>query len=474
MGNASIILGVVVILGIALSLFIARFFFKKGLTFWVGVFFVIMVNVTVVLTTINFSDNVAVDKIIGLLCIIASALGLMFVFDRVIGKPLREMSNNVETIALGKLDIEIEDKYLRLKSEVGILANALKELIKNQQTSVKLAKMVAEGKLYFDIETLNKEVVLDKALYDMIVNLREMSGNIKSAAEQVNIGSREQSSVATVISQGAAEQAASAEQIASAMEQMTSTNEQNTQNAQQTNVIAQSVADKIKIIDSSITATTLAMKNISEKISIINDIAEKTDVLAINAAIEAARAGDLGKGFAVVASEVRDLAESSQKAADEIESVSQSSVEQVDQSKKLIDEVLPQIQKTSILVSEIASASIEQSNGISEVNKGVQQFSTVVQQNSSSSEEMAASSEELSSQAEQLYEIISYFKVEESEESMLSDDEIRNQIKVLSKMLEKKKPSSGKKVSKENITSNQKPKTKGVDLDLSDSEYEKI
>jgi methyl-accepting chemotaxis protein len=153
-----------------------------------------------------------------------------------------------------------------------------------------------------------------------------------------------------------------------------------------------------------------AMKKIADKIGIIGEIAEKTDLLAINAAIEAARAGEQGKGFAVVAAEVRKLAENSQAAAKEINELSKSSVHIADESGKVLQRLVPDIQKTAVLVQEIANASIEQNAGANQINNAITQLNSVTQRNSAASEEMSSSAEEMASQAEQLRSTISLYK----------------------------------------------------------------
>lgn len=471
--NIFVLIGAM-IFGIAISAFLARLLFKKSLTFWVGVFFILMVNLTLILTTIEFSSNQIIDRFVGLVTIILSALALMKAFDKLIGESLRNLTKDIDTLASGKLNIAIDKKLMQRNSEIGLISRSMNTMVQNLKESVNLAKMVSKGELYINLEALNKEGDLDMALEGMVLKLREMSENIKLAAEQVGAGSRELSATAQTIAQGANEQASASEQVASAMEEMATSNQQNTENAERTDSIAKVVAHDIQIVNESISKTTSAMANIAEKISIINDIAEKTDILAINAAIEAARAGESGKGFAVVAAEVRDLAEHSQKAADEIESVTKDSMSQVNASKDLLDKILPEVQRTSILVNEISAATKEQSTGITEVNTGVQQLSSVVQQNSASSEEMAASSEELSAQADQLNQSISFFKLSIEERTQISKDEIQNQIKSLQKLLEGNAESTSSSSSKSgsNLGTQISKNHGGVNINLKDDDFD--
>jgi methyl-accepting chemotaxis protein len=276
-----------------------------------------------------------------------------------------------------------------------------------------IAQKIADGDLdiSFDEASGKKITGLHGAMKTMSEKLRDIVSDVIGASENVASGSEELSSSSEEMSQGASEQASSAEEASSSMEQMAANIRQNADNAQETEKIARKAAEDAQGGGAAVNEAVHAMKQISEKISIIEEIARQTNLLALNAAIEAARAGEHGKGFAVVAAEVRKLAERSQEAAGEITGLSSSSVEVAEKAGEMLGKLVPDIQKTAELVQEISAASNEQNSGADQINKAIQQLDTVTQQNASASEEMSSTSEELSSQAEHLQSIISYFNV---------------------------------------------------------------
>ena len=215
------------------------------------------------------------------------------------------------------------------------------------------------------------------------------------------------------MSQGAAEQAAAAEEVSSSMEEMAANIKQNAENSTQTEKIARQSVEYAEEAGRVVAETVIAMQQITRKILIIQDIAQQTRLLSLNATIEASRAGDAGKGFAVVAAEIRALAERSRIEAAEINVLAGTSVSTAERAGQLLVQLVPDIQKTAELVQEISAASREQDAGTVQVNKAIQQLDQVIQQNASVSEEMASMAEELSSQAEQLQSTMRFFKVHE-------------------------------------------------------------
>jgi len=291
---------------------------------------------------------------------------------------------------------------------------------------VEFAQQITRGNLdaQLEITERNDEIgKMFKSQKEMVNKLKEIIEKARTNAGNIFSTSTELKSTAIDLSQGANEQASATEQVSASMEEMMANIEQNSSNANLAEYIAKKAAEDIENAGIAVTSTVDAMKKIAEKISIIGVIADKTDLLAINAAIEAARAGDHGLGFGVVATEIRKLAERSQEAAKQIDELTKTSLSIAHKSGSELLAAIPDIKKTAVFVQEISAASMEQRAGAGQINNAIMQLNSVTQRNAAASEQMSASSEVLNMQAQLLNEAIAFYKMESIEKVFKKNSE---------------------------------------------------
>jgi len=313
-------------------------------------------------------------------------------------------------VAIGDLSQTITVKS---NDEIGDLVTSLNTMTANLNATAAVADAIASGDLTVAAKPLSDKDTLGISLENMVIKLREVVGQVTSAAENMSAGSQELSASAEQLSQGSTEQASSTEEASSSMEEMAANVKQNAENAQTTEKMAAQSSRDAEASGVAVGKAVEAMQTIAQKINIVQEIARQTDLLALNAAVEAARAGEHGKGFAVVASEVRKLAERSQAAAAEIGTLSTDTVKVAQEAGSMLAKLVPDIKKTAELVEEITAACREQDVGSTQINQAIQQLDKVTQQNAAASEEVSATSEELAAQAEQLQNTIAFFRLDE-------------------------------------------------------------
>ena len=280
--------------------------------------------------------------------------------------------------------------------------------------SVDFAKTISTGDLNARLEINQNDEIGDLAesLSVMAAKLTTIMAEIIQSSETIAESSLEFLDSSVKLSDGANNQASSSEEISTSMELMLTRIQQNTKDAQETEKIAMKAVQGIQSGHESTKALIQSMNNIVQKISIVGEIAKQTNLLAINAAIEASRFGAQGKGFAVVAAEVKKLAERSQIAAKEINEMSNHGVLIAKETGQKLNDIIPDIERTALLVKQIASASLEQKNSSEEINMGIRELNMVTQQNAESSFELSVNSKNISKQAKNLKQLISYFKIE--------------------------------------------------------------
>jgi methyl-accepting chemotaxis protein len=280
---------------------------------------------------------------------------------------------------------------------------------------VDFAREISTGNLNATLDIQQNDEIGDLAnsLTMMASKLTSILIEIIQSSNTITNSSHELLDSSVKLADGANNQAASSEEITTSMELMISRIQQNSRNAQETEKIASKAAVGMLEGNESTKALIQSMNDIVQKISIIGDIAKQTNLLAINAAIEASRYGIQGKGFGVVAAEIKKLAERSQHAAKEINELSSKGLLQAKETGLKLLEIIPDIEQTARLVKQISTLSIEQRLSSEEINHGIQELNKVTQQNAESSFELSINSKNISKQAENLKKLISYFKIED-------------------------------------------------------------
>ncbi len=256
-------------------------------------------------------------------------------------------------------------------------------------------------------------------LSGIVAEIQSVSLSVSDAAGEINAGTEDLSN--------RTEQAASnLEETAAATEEMSSTVRRNAENAgsaddlaTETNRAAEEGGEIVQDVIKAMTDIKTSTGQMTDIISVIDEIAFQTNLLALNASVEAARAGEAGKGFAVVAQEVRALAQRSATAADDIKGLIKSSNHQVQNGVELVNragtsltDIVGSIGKVAGIVREISGASQEQALGIQEISSSVNQMDEMTQQNSALVEESSAAVKTLSDQASQLSELMRFFKLD--------------------------------------------------------------
>ncbi len=348
-----------------------------------------------------------------------------------INEPVSESNSILQELSNGNFSVSISKNY---KGRFAEMMSSMDKMVKDIGLYISDLTMalgcMSEGN--FDLPEPKQHFkgdfkVLEDSVRKIIMDMSNTISSIRISASQVSIGSNQIADGSQILAQGAVKQAAAVEQLSASIsnmqEQFRQTNENIVKITSDTQAVETDLHltfEKMQNLMNEIHEVNAKSTEISKIIKTIEDIAFQTNILSLNAAVEAARAGNAGKGFAVVAEEVRSLAGRSAKSAKEtadLISSTVSSIAVVAQNAELTVKTMDAINSTTKEVASDVRAISETVEAelvsIGEIAEGIDQIAEVVQENSATSEESAAASDELSSQTGLLNEMVKNFKIKE-------------------------------------------------------------
>jgi len=389
-----------------------------------------------VLSSLPMSEYYAILIAMVVTLIILFAVGISLIALSIrrsaanVTKPILELNHTAQQLAAGNLNVQLaitsNNEIGELGESIGKTVNRLKEYIVYIDETAEVLSQISDGKLHI---TLKNDYVgefqkIKTALLNISGSMNQVMEGINASSERVSVGASELASASQVLAEGAELQAASIEELAATTNSVADHVEESRRGAEASAKETAKVTAMIEQNQTKMTMMMEAMNKIQQTsqqvvgiIQTIEEIADQTNLLSLNASIEAARAGDAGKGFAVVADEIGKLALESAKAANSTRNLIEISMEEISKGNEIATDAMNAL-KDSVnavdhvneMIKNTAQSSVVQAESMEQLRVGIEEIARGIQDNSAASEETSATSEELATQANLLNSMVQRFE----------------------------------------------------------------